>query len=697
MVNGDRQKIKCRYCSKVILGGGISRLKQHLAGERGNIAPCEKVPDDVKSQIQQHMGFKVLEKLKRQKESESLKNFGQHFNEEDYDGEFHNETSTRGIFCKRRGREVENVKSHKRTEKFFASQVSQAAQSALHSTFASQESIDQADIAVAKFLYDAGIPLNAANSYYFQKMADAIAAVGPGYKMPSYHSLRAKLLNKCGHEVGQVCKEIRKSWEATGCTVMVDRWVDRNSQVVLNFLVYCPKGTMLIRSVDASDIDLYGEGLLSLFDSIIQEVGLGNVVNFITDTTPSHKVAGNALMNKYKTFIWSTCANHGIELILKELCNLNEVKEVLAQAKRICQFIYNNAWVLNLMRKKTEGRDIFQPAMTEFVTKFLTLDNMISVKDSLHQMFTSTLWEQSTFSKQSAGEDVTEIVLNPQFWSSCMRVVKVSKPLVTVLHQIDSEDRPSVGYFYNAMEKAKKSIMLAFNNNETDYLPYLEIIQNARSEFHSPLHAAACYLNPSIYYGPSFSINSVIHKGLLDCVEILEPNLKAQDNITRHKACYEEAVGDFSRPVAIRGRETLSPATWWSLYASDYPDLQHFAVRILSQTCTITTAERNWTMKECMHSRNRNRLEQERLTDLTFVHYNLRLQQRQLAASGSKTPIRGERGPVSLDGRDFSIGEWIEDPGVLEGQDTSWMNVALPSDVDNDSIGVDDGGTEMSD
>ena len=63
MVNGGRQKIKCKYCHKVMLGGGISRLKQHLAGERGNVAPCDQVPEDVKVQIQQHLGFKVLEKL----------------------------------------------------------------------------------------------------------------------------------------------------------------------------------------------------------------------------------------------------------------------------------------------------------------------------------------------------------------------------------------------------------------------------------------------------------------------------------------------------------------------------------------------------------------------------------------------------------------------------------------------------------
>ncbi|KAJ6850545.1 uncharacterized protein M6B38_263400 [Iris pallida] len=697
MVNGDRQKIKCIYCDKVMSGGGISRLKQHLAGERGNIAPCEKVPDDVKAQIQQHIGFKVLEKLKKQKESENFRSVVKHDTKEECEDIVPYATSSRDISGKRRRKELDEERPHRRRpKKLLNPQVLPAARSTLYHAFASQESIDQADVAVAKFMFDAGIPFSAVNSCYFQRMADAIAAVGPGYKMPTYHSLRSKLLNNCANEVGEVCKEIRKSWEVTGCTVMVDRWMDKNGQVVINFFAYCPKGTMLLKSVDASDSEECSESLVGLFDCIVQEVGAANIVNFITDSTPCYKAAGQMLMDRYRTFFWSICASNSIESMLKGIGELDEVKETLSKAKRICQFIYNNAWVLNFMRKKTDGKDIFQPAMTEFVTKFLTLDSMVSLKDCLHQMFTSTQWEQSIFSKQSVGEEVKEIVLDSQFWLSCTKVMKISRPLVTVFHLVDSEDRPSIGYLYDALEKAKKAIILAFNSEEAEYMPFLEIVDRAREELHSPLHAAAYYLNPSIYYNPSFSITNVIQKGLLDCIETLEPNLTAQDNITRHKAFYEEALGDFSRPVASRGRESLSPATWWSLYASDYPELQRFAVKILSQACGISASEKDWNMPTCVHPKSKNKLENERLNNLTFVHHNLRLQQRQFAASGSKSLARGEHDPISLEGRSASCGEWIEDPGALEGEDVSWMNVALPSDV-CEALGADDGGAATRD
>lgn len=44
----------------------------------------------------------------------------------------------------------------------------------------------------------------------------------------------------------------------------------------------------------------------------------------------------------------------------------------------------------------------------------------------------------------------------------------------------------------------------------------------------------------------------------------------------------------------------------------------------------------------------------------------------------------------------ISSGEWIEDPGVLEGKDVRWMNVALASDVD-ECLCAEDYGIATSD
>ncbi|XP_022133726.1 uncharacterized protein LOC111006240 isoform X2 [Momordica charantia] len=673
MVNGGRQKIKCKYCHKVMLGGGISRLKQHLAGERGNVAPCEEVPEEVKLQIQQLLGFKVLEKLKRQKKSN--KNAVPCFpSREGIDDRVHWVRNTRRGCSQRKGKEIleGGTKEAKRKKKQFFP-TSFVTQPDNHNI--APIGMEQADMAVARFMYQAGIPISAVSSQYFQKMADAIASVGPGYKMPTYHSLMGKLLDRSAQNAGEYVEELRKSWEVTGCTVLVDRWMDRTGFVV-NFFVYCTKGIMFLKSVDLSEVSESPEGLLNLFDSIVQEVGLKNIVNFVTDTSPLFKAAGILLVEKYKTFFLTVCAAHCLELILGEIEKMEEVEEVVGKAKRIVQFIYNNVWVLNLIKKRIGGREIIQLASTRIFSIFLTLHNILSLKDHLHQTFTSGDWMQSNFSKHGAGLEVAKITADPLFWSKCDHVTTGTKPLLSVLQFLESEEKPSAGFIYDAFEKAKNSVMLAFNEKESDYSPFLKAIDHVlQKEFQSPLHVAAYYLNPSIFYSPTFLSSKVIQKGLLDCIEALEPDITSQ--VMSNINFYEEAVGDFGRSVALHGRESLAPATWWSLYGTDYPDLQRLAVRILSQTCSIIQCRKSKSMFKNVHLK-KNRLERQKMNDLEFVHYNLRLQERRLEIGKERCSICA-LDPVCLEAIDVMMEDWLADVEVMEDEHKRWMNVKVTS------------------
>src|SRR3954463_7727965 len=49
-VDGDRRKIKCEHCGKVV-GGGIYRLKHHLAGTQKDVEACKSVSDEVRKQM----------------------------------------------------------------------------------------------------------------------------------------------------------------------------------------------------------------------------------------------------------------------------------------------------------------------------------------------------------------------------------------------------------------------------------------------------------------------------------------------------------------------------------------------------------------------------------------------------------------------------------------------------------------------
>ncbi|KAL4276362.1 hypothetical protein AHAS_Ahas20G0199600 [Arachis hypogaea] len=60
---------------------------------------------------------------------------------------------------------------------------------------------------------------------------------------------------------------------------------------------------------------------------------------------------------------------------------------------------------------------------------------------------------------------------------------------------------------------------------------------------------------------------------------------------------------DFGRPSAVCERSTIMPDQWWKSYGCGALNLQKLAIRILSQTCSFSGCECNWSTFEHIHSK----------------------------------------------------------------------------------------------
>jgi hypothetical protein len=97
---------------------------------------------------------------------------------------------------------------------------------------------------------------------------------------------------------------------------------------------------------------------------------------------------------------------------------------------------------------------------------------------------------------------------------------------------------------------------------------------------------------------------------------------------------------------------------WWKLFGHGAPHLQRVAIRILSQTASSSGCERNWSYFERIHTKKRNRLEHQRLNDLVYVTYNLRLKHRHQYKKRSYDPVDYD----CIDKTDFWIAEEVSPP-----------------------------------
>ncbi|XP_050290078.1 uncharacterized protein LOC126728268 [Quercus robur] len=355
----------CLHCNKLIKGGGITRLKYHLAGIRGQVEPCKKVSSDI------------------------------------------------------RGKDVDNdmgqIRGKKKIKSYFAPRTTPGAQPSIRSALATKAMIDNAKMNVARWWYRSNVPFYASQSPYYQPMIDSIAAIGPGFKGPSFYELRGPLLKNVVHEVNDFLLDIKNDWKVYGCSLMSDGWTNQKQQPIMNFLVYCPRGAMFLKSIDTSGLTKDAETLFNIFDSVVQEIGVEYIVQLITDNASAYKKAGKKLQQKYGTLFWSPCAAHCIDLMLENIANprwFPLIDEAIKKAKKITKFIYNHGVVLDLMRQDfTNGRELCRPAITRFATNFLSLQSMLRFKKELRQMFTCDKWLSCPRAKTAVGKEISKIVL----------------------------------------------------------------------------------------------------------------------------------------------------------------------------------------------------------------------------------------------------------------------------------------------
>ncbi|XP_015076442.1 uncharacterized protein LOC107020548 isoform X2 [Solanum pennellii] len=365
------------------------------------------------------------------------------------------------------------------------------------------------------------------------------------------------------------------------------------------------------------------------------------------------------------------------------LLNVTAMIYVFKKAIRIHSYISQRPLLLNLMRKFTKERNLVKPAKTRFATAFLTLRAMYIQRKNLKTLVLSTEWNSSKFAKETSGKEVANLLISIHFWNDVVRALTVCSPLTKVLRLVDGEKKPPMGYIYEAMDRAKEAIAHGFRGVQKHYEKVFQIIDARWSEqLHRPLHAAGHVLNPGLYYKAEEegTLLQSLWTEYYACVEKLVRDTTIQDALIAELPKYKMADGLFGCGPAKRARDTRSPVEWWSLFGSETPNLQKFAMKVLSLTCSSSGCERNWSVFEHIHSKKRNRLTLSRLNDLVYIKYNRTLKRRYDA--------RDLIDPIRLDNIDDS-NEWLvgcpedqDDELVYEDDDLTWGSVATAIGAD---------------
>ncbi|KAI8522344.1 hypothetical protein RHMOL_RhmolUnG0001900 [Rhododendron molle] len=358
-----------------------------------------------------------------------------------------------------------------------------------------------------------------------------------------------------------------------------------------------------------------------------------SAIQVVTDNASNNMAAAALLKLKRPNVFWTSCATHTINLMLEGIGKEAKFKDTIERAKKFTIFIYGHHRTLALMRKHTKKRDIVRPGVTRFATAFLTLQSLMEKKQELKMMCTTNEWGALPWVKTAKGKAAFATVMSTAFWNSVSLCLKVFAPLVMVLRLVDGDWKPSMGFVYGELKKAKEDIKEAYKQNEANYRPILKVIDTkALGRLDSPLHLTAYFLNPFyLFKDPTLKDDPIIMDGVFTCVESFFPDdFEVQNEVINKELLkYKNKEGGFGRALAAKGCEknddTYDPVGWWSNYGNHTPNLKKMAIRILSLTSSSSGCERNWSTFEGIHTKKRNRLDATRLNNLVYVQFNVKL------------------------------------------------------------------------
>ncbi|XP_025640666.1 uncharacterized protein [Arachis hypogaea] len=455
------------FCLQVFNGGGIHRMKKHLAKITGDVKKCPKVPYDVEKQMEN-----LLKDIQASKKKRKV-SFGEEGGDEVEDAidEAIQEEQEQQRTSNQQGVGGDPKKKAKVIPPMFAPRTTPGAQPSIKSVLQNKEAIHEVDKRFARWLLDCKIPFNAVMLPYFQDMLDGVAGIGPGYKGPSYDKLRVHLLADLKRESQMLVDSYRSAWKETGCTLMADGWTDQRQRTLINFLVYCSKGLCFVKSVDASSMVKNASHLCTLFSEVIEWIGPNNIVHVVTDNAANYVAAGRLINRKYDNIYWSPCAAHCLNLILKDISSMAHISNLATRASKITVFVYNHTVFLSWLRQRPHWREIVRPGATRFATVFITLKSIFDRKKELQQLVVDSIFTDHKLGRSATGRAVSAIILDAKFWDDCFTVCKLVGPLIYLLRVVDADDPPSLGYVYEGMLRAEDAIKEMFRQSKTAYQP----------------------------------------------------------------------------------------------------------------------------------------------------------------------------------------------------------------------------------
>jgi hypothetical protein len=136
------------------------------------------------------------------------------------------------------------------------------------------------------------------------------------------------------------------------------------------------------------------------------------------------------------------CAAHALDLILEDWAKIDQFKDLIHKAKRVCIYMRNHHMTMTLFQENSPRKSLIVLVDIRFACQFLMISQMLEMKNALEQVVIHPRWieyVESLFNRQNRHRAhvlaslVRATVLKRNFWHRCQNYVHMVEDVLKAL------------------------------------------------------------------------------------------------------------------------------------------------------------------------------------------------------------------------------------------------------------------------
>ncbi|KAG5554065.1 hypothetical protein RHGRI_011812 [Rhododendron griersonianum] len=296
------------------------------------------------------------------------------------------------------------------------------------------------------------------------------------------------------------------------------------------------------------------------------------------------------------------------------------IKHVIDDVMFVKNVIMNHSMRLAIFNEFVSLK-LLSIADTRFASSIIMLKRFKLISRGRQAMVISERW--SSYREDDVGKaaSVKEKVLSDIWWDKIDYILSFTLPIYEMLRFCDT-NRPCLHLVYEMWDSMIQKVKASIYRHEGK-------LENEESTFYSVVYQILV----ERYYSTTWLVGNCVAPHLdeeisamrMKCFKrfFLDQDERRVVNIEYAK--FSSSLDGFGDSDSMVDRGVLEPRVWWLVHGASTPILQSLALKLLSQPCSSSCCERNWSTYSFIHSMRRNKMTPQRCEDLVFVHYNIRL------------------------------------------------------------------------